>query len=531
VHERCQRIARGSSRAGVWHQGSLLAVVLALAYGSTACAGRSRPDERPAGPARPNVLFIAVDDLRPEGGTFGPSPVKTPNIDALARRGTAFTRAYTQQALCSPSRTSLLTGRRPDATRIYDLQTHFRTTIPAVVTLPELFRRHGYHTEGLGKIYHDGLDDSQSWSVPHWMPTVPWREAYGKRETLEDVRRQRERLQAEGKPLEPVVLERDVRTGTVLKLGAGLGVRGPSWEDPDVSDETLPDGELATKAIAALRAIGARPFFLAIGFAKPHLPFVAPRKYYDLYPSERIQLAANPSPPQDVPAIAMHNSGELRQYPDVPNTGPIAEEQARALQRGYFASVSYVDAQIGRVLAELDRLGLRERTIVVLWGDHGWHLGEHGLWNKHTNFEVATRTPLIFSVPWQKSTGATTSALAELVDVYPTLCQLAGLPVPDDLEGTSLVPLLDDPGRAVKRAAFSQYPRPQQVMGYTIRTDQHRYTEWRTADGAVVAVELYDHQTDPQENVNLAGRAGSREVASQLSAQLKAGWRAARVIP
>jgi iduronate 2-sulfatase len=510
----------------------LLAVGLALAYGSTACAGRSRPDERPVGAARPNVLFIAVDDLRPEGGTFGPSPVKTPNIDALARRGTAFTRAYAQQAVCSPSRTSLLTGRRPDATRIYDLETHFRTTIPTVVTLPELFKRHGYHTEGLGKIYHDGLDDPQSWSVPHWMPAVPWREAYGKRDTLEDVRRQRERLLAEGKPLEPVVLERDARTGTVLKLGAGPGVRGPSWEDPDVPDEALPDGELATKAIAALRAIRARPFFLAIGFAKPHLPFVAPRKYYDLYPSEGIQLAANPSPPQDVPAIAMHNSGELRQYPDVPKTGPIAEEQARALRRGYFASVSYVDAQIGRVLAELDRLGLRERTIVVLWGDHGWHLGEHGLWNKHTNFEVATRTPLIFSVPWQKRTGAATSALAELVDVYPTLCQLAGLPLPDDLEGTSLVPLLDDPRRAVKRATFSQYPRPQQkAMGYTIRTEQHRYTEWRTAAGAVVGVELYDHQTDPQENVNLAGRVSSQGVASQLSAQLKAGWRRARVIP
>jgi iduronate 2-sulfatase len=507
----------------------LLGVSLALAGGPIACAGRSAPGERPATALPPNILFIAVDDLRPEGEAFGPSPVRTPNIDALARRGTAFTRAYAQQALCSPSRTSLLTGRRPDATRIYDLQTHFRVTIPTVVTLPELFKRHGYHTEALGKIYHDGLDDSQSWSVPHWMPTVPWREAYGKRETLEDVRRQRERLQAEGKPLEPVVLERDATTGTVLKLGAGPGVRGPSWEDPDVPDEALPDGELATKAMGALRAIRDKPFFLALGFAKPHLPFVAPKKYYDLYPSERIPLAANPSPPHDVPAIAMHNSAELRQYPDVPKAGPITEEQARALRRGYFASVSYVDALIGRVLAELDRLGLRERTIVVLWGDHGWHLGEHGLWNKHSNFEVATRTALIISVPWQKSPDQRTSALAELVDVYPTLCELAGLPLPEGLEGSSLVPLLDDPSRTVKRAAFSQYPRPQQkAMGFTIRTEQHRYTEWRSEAGDVVGVELYDHQTDPQENVNLAGRASSRAVADRLSAQLKAGWRAAR---
>jgi iduronate 2-sulfatase len=512
---------------------SLPALVLALACGPAACAGRSCPADPLAAAVPVNVLFIAVDDLRPEGEAFGPSLVRTPNINALARRGTAFTRAYAQQALCSPSRTSLLTGRRPDATRIYDLQTHFRATLPTVVTLPEYFKRHGYHTQSLGKIYHEGLDDPQSWSVPHWMPTVPWQEAYGKRETLEDVRRQRARLLAQGKPLGPVVLERDARTGVALKLSAtGPGVRGPSWEDSDVPDEALPDGEMATKAMEALRAIRDEPFFLAIGFFKPHLPFVAPKKYYDLYPSERIQLAANPSPPHDVPAIAMHNSAELRQYLDVPKSGPIAEEQARALRRGYFAATSYVDAQIGRVLAELDRLGLRERTIVVLWGDHGWHLGEHGLWNKHTNFEVATRTALVISVPWQKSPNQRTSAFAELVDIYPTLCQLAGLPIPESLEGTSLVPLLDDPRRAVKRAAFSQYPRPQQkAMGFTIRTEQHRYTEWRTEADEVMGVELYDHQTDPQENVNLAGRASSRGVADRLKARLRAGWRAARVIP
>jgi len=336
-------------------------------------------------------------------------------------------------------------------------------------------------------------------------------------------------LTAEGKPLAPVVLERDPNTGLTLKLGPTVrGARGPSWEDPDVPDEALPDGELASKAIAAMRAVRGKPFFLAVGFSKPHLPFVAPRKYYDLYPAEGIELAANPSPPQDVPAIAMHNSGELRQYADVPATGRIPDGKARELRRGYYASVSYVDAQIGRVLAELDRLGLTERTVVVLWGDHGFHLGEHGVWNKHSNFEVATRTPLIFSVPWQKTVNARTANLVELVDVYPTLCELAGVPLPEGLEGTSLVPLLDDPRRAVKRAAFSQYPRPR-AMGYTIRTEDHRYTEWVTEGGDVVAAELYDHQRDPQENVNLAWRAGSRALAGQLSAQLEAGWRAARV--
>jgi len=504
-----------------------LAGAFALACVSSGPGGSVRPNAPAAQRVRPNVLFIAVDDLRPEGGTFGPSPVRTPSIDALARRGTAFTRAYAQQAVCSPSRTSLLTGRRPDTTRIYDLQTHFRATIPSVVTLPEHFKRHGYHTQSFGKVYHEGLDDPQSWSVPHWMPSVPWNEAYGKRQTIDDIRRQRESVQAQGRPLGPVALERDAATGVTLKLAVGGPVvRGPSWEDPDVADEALPDGELATKAIATLRVVRDRPFFLALGFAKPHLPFVAPRKYYDLYPADAIQLAANPRPPDGAPAMALHNSAELRQYPDIPKAGPLPEAQARALRRAYFASISYVDAQIGRVLAELDRLGLRDRTIVVLWGDHGFHLGEHGLWNKHTNFEVATRAPLIVSAPG-KPADARSSALAELVDVYPTLCELAGLPRAEGLEGASLVPLLDDASRAVKTAAFSQYPRPKQIMGYSMRTDRYRYTEWRTASGDVVGVEIYDHETDPQESINLAGRADSSALRDRLSARLKAGWRTA----
>lgn len=499
----------------------LLAACLALG-----AIVQAAPHQRSRDRAPLNVLFIAVDDLRPEGGTFGPSPVKTPHIDALARRGVAFTRAYAQQALCSPSRTSLLTGLRPDTTRIYDLQTHFRATVPDVVTLPEHFKRHGYHAQGFGKIYHEGLDDRASWSVPLWMPTLPWNEAYGKPETIADVRRQRERLLADGRPLGPLVAERDARTGTTLKLGGGGPyVRGPSWEDPDVADEALPDGELATAAIGAMRQLRDRPFFLALGFAKPHLPFVAPKKYYDLYPADTIQVAPNPLAPRDAPAIAMHGWGELRQYPDIPRTGPLSDEQARALRRGYFAAISYVDAQIGRVLAEVDRLGLRDRTIVVLWGDHGYHLGEHGLWNKHSNFEGATRSPLIVSAPGRKA-GVRTAALAELVDVYPTLCDLAGLPLPPALEGASLAPVFADPTRSIKDAAFSQYPRPK-GMGYTMRTDRHRYTEWRSTAGDVLAAELYDHHTDAQENENLAGRPEHGAAVRELSARLKAGWRAA----
>ncbi|HEU5161570.1 MAG TPA: sulfatase, partial [Thermoanaerobaculia bacterium] len=392
---------------------------------------------------------------------------------------------------------------------------------------PEHFKRHGYYTRGFGEVYHEGLDDPRSWSAPLWMPSVAWNEAYGKPETLADIRRQRERLLAAGRPLGPAAVQRDEASGTTLKLGGGGPfVRGPSWEDPDVEDGALPDGELATTAIEALRAAGDRPFFLALGFAKPHLPFVAPKKYYDLSPPDAIQPADNPPAPEGAPLIALHNFAELRQYPDVPNTGPIPPAQARALRRAYFAATSYVDAQVGRVLAELRRLGLADRTIVVLFGDHGFHLGEQGLWNKHSNFEIATRSPLVLSAPARKA-GMRSASLVELVDVYPTLCELAGLPLPEGLEGTSLVPVLDDATRAVKQAAFSQYPRPMGVMGYSMRTDRHRFTEWRSATGEVVARELYDHQTDPRETVNLSERADARALVDRLGVQLRAGWRAA----
>ena len=338
-----------------------------------------------------NVLFIVVDDLRPELGCYGAPFIKSPHIDALARTGIVFTRAYCQQAVCSPSRTSLLTGLRPDTTGICDMQTHFRLHCPDIVTLPQCFRQHGYHTQSLGKVFHSLLDDPPSWSARSWEAED---QMYGKPENQAAMRKPEEQLRSEGKLLQIDTSQRDPKTRTVLKLNHKGSVRaiGPAWEDPDVPDNALRDGMLADKAIEVLGQVKEKPFFLAVGFYRPHLPFVAPKKYFDLYRPQNLPLASNPFPPKDVPQIALTNSAELRTYSDIPKLGPVSDVQARGLIHAYYAAVSYVDVQIGRVLAELDRLGLRQSTVIVLWGDHGWHLGEHAIWGKQTDFEIATRT-------------------------------------------------------------------------------------------------------------------------------------------
>lgn len=482
-------------------------------------------ESQAAAEAEPNVLFIAVDDLRPELGCYGVPGIETPNIDALARRGTVFLRTYCQQAVCGPSRASLLTGRRPDTTKVYGNGTHIRGALSDAVTLPQHFKEHGYHTQAFGKIFHMGMDDPRSWSEPLTRVMTPmyvdpiaeaaWTDEIARRYTPEAFKRRASKI--------------DPESGLVLQVGsAGGGVRrGPAWEAPDVSDDVLMDGQTANQAVAALRQIHDKRFFLAVGFFKPHLPFVAPKKYFDKYPLDKLRLAENPFPPEDVPRIAMHNSGELRgQYTDVRNSGPISEKKALELIRGYYAATTYVDAMIGRVLDELDRLGLREKTVVVLWGDHGWHLGEHTLWGKATNFEAATRSPLIFSAPGQPHPGAKTEALSEFVDIYPTLCELCGLPIPEGLEGTSLGPVIDRPDRPWKQAAFSQFPRPK-VMGRSMRTDRYRYTEWTGPGQQPTARELYDHQTDPEENVNIANRPENRDLVAELGRRLDAGWQAA----
>jgi iduronate 2-sulfatase len=453
-----------------------------------------------AAPRKPNVLFIAVDDLRPELGCYGRDHIKSPNIDRIASRGMTFNRAYCQQAVCSPSRSSLLTGTRPDTTKVWDLVTHFRVALPNVVALPQHFKENGYFVQGLGKIYHPGFDDERSWSTPWQTPKAP---NYALVRTPE--------VKDEDKP---------------AKRKAG-----PAFESADVADNFFRDGMVAEQAAATLRELGKKsePFFFAVGFARPHLPFVAPKKYWDLYDPAKIQLAPNPYHPKDAPEYALPNSSELRNYLGIPAEGPIPDNLARQLKHGYYAAVSYMDAQVGKVLNELDRLGLRKNTIVVLWGDHGWKLGEHGEWCKHTNVENDTNAPLLLSVPGMKHAGAHTDALVEFVDVYPTLAELAGLPLPGHLEGTSFKPLLDDPKRRWKPAAFSQYPRGPR-MGYSMRTDRYRFTVWvgRADHSRIDAIELYDHRGDPQENVNIAKLPENAELVKRLMEQWRRGWQGAK---
>lgn len=469
-----------------------------------------------------NVLFVAVDDLRPELGCYGHRVVRSPHLDRLASQGLRFDRAYCQEALCNPSRASLLTGLRPATLGIYDLATHVRDRRPEVVTLPQLFKRNGYRSVSMGKIFHvtnGNRDDLESWSE------APWRGP--KSEAQPDEAQPGEAPVAPGAP-EP-------RRARPARPVAADHSNTLPFSAPDCADEALLDGKIAAQAVARLGQLKDRPFFLAVGFHKPHLPMVAPKKYWDLYPTNALRLAANPFLPKDAPAFASNDASELRRYKGIPAEGPIADEVALGVIHAYYACVSYIDAQVGRLLAELDRLGLSEKTIVVVWGDHGYHLGEHGTWTKRTNWEVATRVPLLVRVPGQKAPGSATQALVEFVDLYPTLAELCGLTPPGDLEGTSFVPLLADPGRPWKTAAFSVYPKTipgvGKGFGQAMRTERYRLIEWAAEGQSARHYELYDHRTDPEENVNLAGHPEQREVLGGLVARLRAGWTAARPPP
>jgi arylsulfatase A-like enzyme len=487
--------------------GTLLGICVALVFHPSFTSAAEGPAPKP------NILFIVVDDLRPELGCYGRNYIRSPNIDRIAARGMVFNRAYCQQAVCSPSRSSLMTGVRPDTTKVWDLNTHFRAALPDVVTLGQHFKQHGYFVQGMGKIYHGGFDDPPTWSVP-WQTPKAAKYALPENHALDQ-------RQYEGEP------DGDV------KSKPRKNTRGPAFEGADVPDDTFQDGQVAELAVSTLRDLSKKrePFFLAVGFIRPHLPFVSPKKYWDLYDPAPIQLAPNKFRPKQAPDYAVLPGGELRNYHGIPE-GSIPDDLARRLKHGYYAAISYTDAQIGRVLDELDRLGLREKTIVILWGDHGWKLGEHDAWCKHSNVENDVNAPLILSVPGMKNPGAHTDALVEFVDVYPTLSELAGLPLPKHLEGTSFIPLLEEPQRQWKSAAFSQYPRSQQggLMGYSMRTDRYRFTVWvdRRDHLKVDAFELYDHRTDPQENENVAGRPENAALVSELTAKLNAGWEAAR---
>jgi iduronate 2-sulfatase len=452
-----------------------------------------------------NVLFVVLDDLRPQLGCYGHRQIISTNIDNLARDGILFERAYCQQAVCAPSRSSVLSGCRPDTTRIYDLATPLRKRMPDILSLPEHFKNNGYEAISIGKVYHHPKDDLQGWSREPFQSRGDWQgRGYLTDEAIEAVKKNEEILRQRN----------DRRKGV-----------GPAFEAADVPDNAYHDGKDTDVAIEALRQIKDRPFFLGMGYHKPHLPFNAPKRYWDMYPPGSIKLAENPFEPEGVTEFSLTNFGELRGYFGMPKTGPVPDDQARQLIHGYSACVSYVDAQLGRLLAELDRLKLRDKTIIILWGDHGWKLGEHASWCKHTNFEIDARAPMIISVPRMRNAGEHTNTLAEFVDMYPTLCELCELPIPEHVEGLSFVPVLEKPDRPWKKAAFSQYPR-RDVMGYTMRTERYRYTEWQDRkSGEVKAWELYDHQRDPQENVNVIDRPEYAEDIRDLEITMKRGWR------
>lgn len=452
-----------------------------------------------------NVLFIAVDDLRPQLGCYGHKEIISPNIDLLAAQGLLFERTYCQQAVCAPSRVSIMSGCRPDTTRIYDLNTPLRKAMPNVLSLPQHFKNNGYETLSIGKIYHHTSDDMVGWSKPPFKAgTFPEGKWAG-----------RGYLTSESAAI----------VAEYAKRNPGMKGRGPAFESADAPDNHYPDGANADHAVKELRRLRDKPFFMAMGLYKPHLPFNAPKKYWDMYDRDKITLADNPYAPKGVTKYTMTNFGELRNYHGIPKKGPVADDLAKTLIHGYYACVTYIDAQIGRLLDELQRLGIRDKTAIILWGDHGWKLGEHGSWCKHTNFELDTHVPMIISVPDQKNKGAKTTALTEFVDIYPSLCEVCSLEVPEHLEGKSFTPLINNPNRKWKKAAFSQYPRGK-VMGYSMRTDRYRYTEWQDRKtGKVVARELYDHQKDKAENENIAESPQMKSTVINLSKMLKGGWK------
>jgi len=439
-------------------------LLLALPWLLIACGAPAVPaDERP-----PNVLLLFVDDLRPELGCYGHPLVQSPNIDRLAGGGVLFERAYCNIPVCGASRASLLTGKRPTRQRFLSYDTYADKDLPGLACLPQHFKDHGYYSISNGKVFHHLDDRADAWHE-RWRPavTTSWR---------------------------------DYQLPENIHLDTSGQTRGPAFEAANVPDSAYFDGRIARKTARDLQRLAAadQPFFLAAGFLKPHLPFNAPRQYWDRYPPELIRLPDNPMPPEGAPAAAIHNSGELRAYHDIPPQGPVSDAMAHDLIRGYYAAVSYVDAQVGLVLDELERLGLAGNTLVVLLGDHGWNLREHGLWCKHSNFRTSLRTTLIARGPGIAE-GGQARGLVEFVDLYPTLCDLAGLPLPEHLDGASLRPQLADPATAGKDRIIAKW-----FDGLTIVTDRYAYTEWSKSDSASYVSMLYDHQTDLAENHNIA---------------------------
>lgn len=491
---------------------------------------------------KPNVLFIALDDLKPLLNCYGEKQMKTPNIDRLAKMGTVFMNNYCQQAVCAPTRASLLTGQRPDYTRIWDLKTQIRDMNPNIVTLPQYFKQNGYVTGGIGKVFDQRSVDkgyeSASWTLPYttYFKSKPNEYAKGFEPPLDEYYQAPETR----KLIEKIKNEASVQGLTGEKLAAYMKLnRGPAYEAANVPDDAYNDGVIARKAVETIGELAKnkQPFFYAVGFAKPHLPFCSPQKYWDMYDPSKINLAAFQALTKGTEKFAFQPSGELVNNYILPNgeryaTGyePKAEAQQRALIHGYYAAVSYADAQVGKLLDEIEKQGLMQNTIIVLWGDHGWHLGDHTMWCKHSNFEQATHAPLIIASPNFKG-NQKAEGLTEFVDVFPTLTEMTGLKTPENLAGKSLVPVLKNPKIEIKTYAQSQYPRSKGdntdlegngLMGYTIRTKNYRYTAWFEENykknkilstAKPIAVELYDYKKDPNETENVVNKTSYKQIA------------------
>lgn len=432
----------------------------------------------------PNVLFIAVDDLRPELGCYGAGHIHSPNIDALAEGGTLFQNAYCNIPVCGASRASIMTGIRPTLHRFKSYLTRADEDAPDIITLPALFKANGYTTISNGKIFHNPDDSRDGWDEV-WRPSG--------------------------------LSSRDYLLAENIGLDTAAGTRGWPYESADVPDNAYRDGKMTEKSIADLKLLSEqdKPFFLAVGYLKPHLPFNAPAKYWEMYDPANIELPGNSERPTDVPRQALHSFGELRAYSGVPPEGPVSEEMARNLIHGYYACVSYTDALIGDLLNTLEELELDEETIVILWGDHGWNLLEHGLWCKHCNYRTSLQVPLILKVPGKE--GQMRDEMVEFVDIYPTLQQLCQLPDPGHLQGNSLVPLLD----AGSMPSWKKSVESVWHNGFTYTSHDYAYTEWRSESDSILAQMLFDHRSDGDENINLMD--GSDSIKS-IVRDIKAGW-------
>ena len=487
---------------------------------------------------KPNILFLSIDDLRPALGVYGDPIAITPNINQLAAEGMTFINTFAQSAVCAPSRASLMTGVRPDSTRVWHLGDKFREINPDAVTMPQHFSKHGYHTVNLGKIFHNYMPDSISWDEPDLRPARYLRPDWLKRDG------------------ETFYISEAVHKSQVIKRDSLLKLRpiryadgwntGPAWEAANVHDTMYYDGaqnELTKKTLTRLAKMD-QPFYMGLGFFRPHLPFTAPKKYWDLYDKDKMPLAENPDIPNNAPLHAMNSMYELRHYNGFRHIGHptssyrMSEDTVRTLRQGYYASVSYVDALLGDLFAHMKELGIYENTIIIFWGDHGWKLGDHNSWGKMTNYNIDLKVPLIVRYPDQKKRGIQTEAFTELVDIFPSLCELAEIEIPDYMQGTSFVPLLNEPDLKWKDAAFSQFHRRPKVsadgkryMGYSINTSNYHYIEWydwfpkKGERGEFKVAELYDLINDPTETNNIAVEEKNAELLNQLSAQLEKGWR------